>query len=250
MTEKGWDVAMKKGNLITELRKGGTKLLYELGRQNIELATAAFDPGRLRQEVFPLLKELYGVAQTVGAHPYFGPIIETEENLLVVPDERDASWLTLDGKDALLPLARTASVQFTIETRGPIHAIELLAALAEKRSSLLRVNPHPQEAFWRNYIATSKAGYRPDRYGIVIPESIERYVELLSSHDVAMNGKLTPFAEAEQPIDLFLRSVWWIFRLRRYSDRLCIEIRTLARRDDEQIFNDYCRIIPLIIEFP
>ena len=34
-------------------------------------------------------------------------------------------------------------------------------------------------------------------------------------------------------IPLFIRSVWWYFRLRRYGTQLCIEIRPFARCEDD-----------------
>ncbi len=249
LEQQGWRVAVMKGNLITELKKGEAKILYELGRQNIELATQTEPPGWLWDETRALLQELYAAAQQCNAYPFFAPIIEADEDLLVVPDERDASWLTLDGRDALSLLARTASVQFTIDTWGPHHAMEILRALAQGRENILKTNPYPQEELWRKYIATSKAGYRADRYGVVMPDSIEQYVELLANHDVVINGKLVPFMEAHQSIDLFLRSVWWNFRLRRYNDRLCIEIRTLARRTDDEGKRDLKAIKELIFPY-
>ena len=84
---------------------------------------------------------------------------------------------------------------------------------------------------------------------MVVPNSIEHYVELLAQHDVVVNGKLIPFAEANQQIDLFLRSVWWNFRLRRYNDRLCIEIRTFARRTDDEGKRDLEAIKDLIFPY-
>lgn len=241
LAQKGWNVAATKGKLVSELRKGDAKILYELGRQNIELSTEAMRRGDLERSTMPLLKELYACAALCDARPFFQPIINSEEDLLIIPDERDASWLTLDGKEALSLLARTASVQFTIETRGPEHAIRLLGELPGAMLGIGYRYPYLQDGLWEKYIETSKAGYRPDRYGYAGSRArdpiyqIENYVDLLSQHDAVMKGKLVSFADADMPIDTFLRSVWWKFRLRRYSDRLCIEIRTIPRGTDWDI---------------
>jgi cytidylate kinase len=71
-------------------------------------------------------------------------------------------------------------------------------------------------------------------------------VELLAKHDVVVDGKLVPFTEAKQDIDLFLRSIWWNFRLRRYNNRLCIEIRTLARRTDKDGQRDLDMVLSIL----
>jgi hypothetical protein len=193
------------------------------------------------------MTELYLASRVCCAYPLFKPIIDSTEDLLVIADERDVEWLQLDGRKHLAPLAKTASVQFTVETRGPEHAIFLLRKLASNSSQFLCRNPYDQEKIWRTYIRNSDAGYKESRYGVVIPETIEQYVDMLAEHDVVMDGRLVPFAQAEQEnIDLFLRSIWWNFRLRRYNDRLCIEVRTLARRKDAQIFKDFKTLMSII----
>jgi hypothetical protein len=241
-----WEIVTTKNGLITELQKNGARILYELGRQNIELATAPFPAKRLWEETQGRLYELYAAASRCGAFPLFEPIMQSDEDLLVIPDERDASWLELDGRAALAPLATTASLQFTIEARDPEHAIEMLNLFAKKRAEMLEQNPYPQETVWKDYIATSNAQYSPNRYGVVQPASIDEYVDLLAQHKVVLNGKLVPFEEADQQIDMFLRSVWWNFRLRRYKDRLCVEVRTLARRSDEEGVRDLQMIMSLL----
>ncbi|MCX6755856.1 MAG: hypothetical protein NTX85_00735 [Candidatus Nomurabacteria bacterium] len=239
LVESGWKILKRKNSLITEIEKGGARILYELGRQNIEIATPPAEHNFLVEVIKLLLAELYAAACLCDAYPLFAPIMESDEDLLVIPDERDASWLELDGRENLTPLSTTSSVQFTLETKGPNNAISLLNDLADVRKHLLFSNPYVQDKIWRKYIQNSNAGYKKSRYGVVRPNSIEHYVDLLSVHDVVINGKLVPFPIAEQEnIDLFLRSVWWNFRLRRYNDRLCIEVRTFSRRGDDQIFSD------------
>lgn len=247
LVNDGWQVVSMKGVLITELAKNGAKILYELGRQNIEVATPPADPECLFGVINSFMSELYFAAEKCNAYPLFAPIIETEEDLLIIPDERDAAWLELDGVRQLGLLSKISSVQFTFETKGPEDAIYLLNKLSENRDKFVSSNPYVQEEMWVEYIQSSKAGYRSDRYGVMCPTSIGNYVELLSSHDVVLDSKLVPFDEAEQEnIDMFLRSVWWNFRLRRYSDRLCIEVRTLSRRDDGQILCDFNNLLSII----
>ncbi len=247
LSEQGWKVTGRKGVLITVLEKDGAKVLYELGRQNIEIATPPVSQKQLWNVIQTLMNELYSTAKKCGAYPLFEPIIDTKEDLLVIADERDVSWLNLDGRVHLTPLAKTASVQFTFETKGPKHAIELLNKLAKSREIFTEDNLYIQEEIWRTYIQNSNAGYKKNRYGVVQPNSIEQYVDLLADHDVVIGNDLVPFEKAEQEnIDLFLRSVWWNFRLRRYSNRLCIEVRIFARRKDNQILVDLQKVLSII----
>jgi hypothetical protein len=239
LSNSGWIITGRKGQLISQLEKDGTKILYELGRQNIELATRPFPKNELWQETNKLLHELYSSAAKYNAYPLFEPIINSEENLLVISDERDALFVKLDGEYALSLLTKCASVQFTIETKGPDDAITILNILAQKNAEMYFKNPYPQELLWREYIIKSNAKYKKDRYGVMKPNSIEDYVNKLSTHDVILNGELVPFEQANQNIDLFLRSIWWNYRLRRYNDRLCIEVRVFPRRSDLCAEKDY-----------
>lgn len=243
LLNRDWAVEAVRGELITALRSGrGDALTYELGRQNLEISAA---PGTDETSALLLvesaLAELYESALLVGAVPSFSPVLATSEDLLVIPDERDATWVALDGRSALKPLATISSVQFTVEVSLE-NAIPAINRLNDVLPNLLR--DYPQESVWREYIADSKAGYEASRYGG--PQhftSLEDYVEQLGKYKVVFVGRLI-HQEQIQQVPLFIRSVWWYFRLRRYGDRLCIEVRPIARTSDsaikeklEEVFN-------------
>ena len=70
-------------------------------------------------------------------------------------------------------------------------------------------------------------------------------IEILSPGNKAAQGELRDFVRKANDairsrihlavIDLFLRSVWWHYRLRRYGDTLALETRPFARRGDEAL---------------
>jgi len=95
---------------------------------------------------------------------------------------------------------------------------------------------YPQAAWWEQYVHTAKAGYRPDRFGGPREfDDIEDYCRKLALHDVIVGDKLVPFGTVPNvDIPLYLRSIWWYFRLRRFGENLCIEIRPLPRRGDAE----------------
>jgi len=251
----GWRVAATRGNLVVEIRSpdGKDKLLYELGRHNIEISTG---PRRLSDRIsgspIPVMKEylsrLYEIGKMLGLSPLFLPVLfpETEENLLVIPDERDAVWLELDGRKALELLTRCSSVQFTIDV-PPDQAICCLNRLGRQIGWFLQL--YPQEELWRRYIHESKARYHPQRYGgPLFFRDFTDYCRKLSIHDIVIGTRLVPIAATENlDIPLYLRSVWWYFRLRRYGKRLCIEVRPLPRMRDSR-FASTMEITLLIME--
>jgi len=236
MCEKhDWYVRQFKGNLISEIGDGvGNKILYELGRQNLELASKPDNRKLALSFMSRALETLHRAAYQHEAFPFFGPVLDTQEDLLVIPDERDAIWLELDGREALELLARTSAVQFTFSV-SPHVAIGYLNKLGWKLDSFLK--DYPQEENWQQYIKTSKAGYFPTRYGgPLLFQDIHDYCKQLAKHEVVVGPKLVLFDEVENlDIPLFLRSVWWYFRLRRYGTTLCIEVRPLPRRGDDKI---------------
>ncbi len=234
LTKVGWRVENRKGGLITTLAdEDGNKIFYELGRHNMEVSTVASTSNLVLTTGQKCLNQLYCTARVFGAEPYFEPILRSKEDLLVVPDERDAVWIQLDGRSALAPLACTSSVQFTISV-DPKDAITILNKLGESLGTFMM--DYPQEVVWKKYVKESSAGYRSDRYGgPVFFESLQCYCSALAQHDVVQGARLVPFSEVSNlDIPLFLRSVWWYFRLKRYGNALCIEVRPMARRGDEQ----------------
>lgn len=231
----GWEAVSENNGLITGLSdKSNNRIFYELGRHNIEIATAESVSGKVVAVARGCLDQLYRAADLVGAHPYFGSILNGEEDLLVIPDERDAIWLELDGRSALAPLARTSSVQFTFSVSLQ-DVVFILNKLGQQIT--LFMDDFPQDRVWKRYIEESRANYRSDRYGGPLHfESLDEYCRLLTLNDVVRNSTLVPFLDIQNlDIPLFIRSVWWHFRLKRYGSSLCIEVRPMARKDDESL---------------
>ncbi len=233
----GWRMAETKGKMITKvISPVGDTVSYELGRHNLEVALRPAPEADLLGRARNALQKLYLVAREVGACPAFWPTMAWPADLLAIPDERDTVWLELDGRETLNILAKTASVQFMV-TVAPESAVTVLNNLGQCRRSFL--DDYPQDTLWREYIADSHAGYQPDRFGGPAHfESIEDYCCKLAQHDVVTPGGLIPFSQVEKvDISLYLRSVWWYFRLRRFGSNLCVEIRPLPRRTDADFAN-------------
>ena len=177
LVEWDWSVDSKKGNLITTLvDSSGNKIFYELGRHNIEVATIASTRDQVLGVTQMCLDQLYEAAREVSAVPYFAPILTGEEDLLVIPDERDAIWLKLDGRDALASLARISAVQFTVSVSSQ-DAVRILNAFG-KQADLFLVD-FPQDAVWKKYVEDSFAGYLSNRYGgPLVFESLDDYCQI------------------------------------------------------------------------
>lgn len=216
--------------LLTRPGVNGSSRKLELGRQKIELAV---EPQSSVVGIMKMIQEglrsLYYDAFMLGARPVYHPELRSTEQLLYVNEDRDALWVDLDGKEALEELCRCSSVQLTIDYG-------------------------PNNLRWENYIQMSNADYRADRYGGPMGfRDLEDYVEQLKKHKLVMHDGQPCnlyFDEVENPdIDLFLRSVWWHYRLRRYGDTLALEIRPFARRADVDIYRAVA-IIAGIVDFP
>ena len=242
---RGWSIHRRKGDLITTLvDSGGNKILYELGRHNIEVATRVSTSSQVLDVTRACLQQLYEVASIVDAVPYFAPILPGEEDLLLIPDRRDANWLKLDGRAALAPLARTSAVQFTVSV-APQDAVRILNALGRQIGSFLV--DYPQDAVWKKYIADSAAGYLSSRYGgPLVFRSLDDYCRALTQHKVVSGARLVPFVSADLDISLYLRSIWWHFRLKRYGNTLCIEVRPMARRADEHLHDQLEKVLNIV----
>lgn len=246
LAKNGWGVTCRKGYLITALAdQNGNRIFYELGRHNIEVATAVSTPESVIDTVQQCLNQVYEAGSMTGAHPYFAPILDGSEDLLVIPDERDATWLELDGRAALAPLARTSSVQFTVSV-SLSEAVSILNKLGQRIGAFM--DDFPQDRVWKKYIRDSSAGYRSDRYGSQDAfESLDDYCRALVRHDVVQGVRLTPFLNVpDVDIPLYLRSIWWHFRLKRYDDALCIEVRPMARRVDSQFHRQLEKILDIV----
>ncbi|MBI5645091.1 hypothetical protein HY970_03255 [Candidatus Kaiserbacteria bacterium] len=241
---KGWNVAQTKGSILSVLTSPrGDKLLYEVGRQNLEIATVPTSTRQAVHECRMVLEELYEAAALHRAYPSYKPIVETKDDLLIIPDERDAIWDALDGREALKMIAWMSAVQFTVEV-PPEKALQCLNNLGAAIGRYLA--DYPQDSIWRDYIRTSNANYREDRYGGPLQfDGLPDYCGELAKHDVVQGPTLVPYGSVrELDIPLYLRSIWWYFRLRRYGERLCIEIRPLARRHDSLLH----RQLDLVLE--
>ncbi len=231
-----WKIASERGEMITSVWKGGNRILYELGYPNFELAVSPLERSEIVGHTRALLDDLYRAAESEGAYPNFSPLYHGNGKYLAIPDERDATWLRLDGKEALSPLACISAVQYTVDV-DYASAVDKLDSLWMRSTDFLK--SYPQDKVWKQYIAASKAGYLPDRYGGDHSpiDTMYRYCANLAKHDVVQGETLVPFGQARldsnDAIALHIRSVWWYFRLRRYSERLCIEVRPLPRRRDD-----------------
>ncbi len=240
--------AMESGDPITTdvtdrllaLKVGGCTVKLELGRQNIELSIepeANFN--RVYDKARRCLDGLYQVARSLSCHAKFepAPFAPWPDPLLYVQEERDQIWVDLDGEAALENLCRCSSVQFVIDV-NPTDAIGWVNRLWEAK--LHEVDYQINDLLWKAYIDKSHFGYRRDRYaGPEGFDDLDDYVTRLAEHDIVMHsGHPCRKNIARVPDlnpDLFLRSIWWHYRLRRYGSAMALEVRPMSRRCDEDI---------------
>lgn len=246
LQRRRFKVIGSKGNLITEISDDdGNRVLYELGRQNLEVACAPTARHDVVSATRRMLDMVYDEARRENLSPVFAPVLETEQDLIIVADERDQVWDQLDGRAALAPLAKISSVQFTVEV-DPLQAITIINRLNASRESFLK--DYHQEKIWRTYIRDSNAGYDPLRYGG--PQAflgLEHYCAMLAKHHAVQGPRLVPIDRVENlDIPLYIRSIWWYFRLRRYGNRLCIEVRPLARRGDDRLQDQFSMVLDIM----
>jgi len=235
LVDDGWFAIETKGDLVTEVvNDQGIRIFYELGRHNLEVATQPQMNGNIVQHVRSALNELYLCAEKADIYPWYKPILDSAEDVLVVPDERDQTWIGLDGRRALNMLSYISSVQFTFSVSLG-NAIKVVNRLNDSRKKF--IDDFPQNEVWHNYIRESHANYDTLRYGG--PESfndLNDYCKMLASHDVVEDSSLVPFDMAKAiDIPLFLRSIWWHFRVKKYDGIICIEVRPLSRHADDEI---------------
>ena len=169
----------------------------------------------------------------LGLHPRGQAALETSESLLPsVRSAREEEFFQLDGYEVTNMMANTASVQFTVDVT-PENAVHHLNNLGASLPEFLL--HYRQDKLWKRYVRESKAGYRPDRYGGPVRfDSLHDYCGQLARHRVISSGRLVAYEEATDfDPHQFIKSIWWYFRLKRYGDQLCIEIRPQERRSDE-----------------
>ncbi len=247
LLKNGWDVCGRRNGVITTITdERGNKIFweFEMGRHHLEIATAVSTPTCVLDLAEECLTRLYNAAYEFGAMPHCAPILKGAEDLLITPVGRDTAWIDLDGRDVLAPLARTSSVHFTISVAAQ-EAVAILNRFGEHTASFLA--DYPQDAMWRRYIADSSAKYLPDRYGgPLLFESLNDYCQKIVRHDIVQGIRLVPYAQVDGlDIPSYTRSIWWYFRLRRYENDLCVEIRPVARRSDEQLSSQLERILEI-----
>ncbi len=259
--KEGWTVTKTTAqNEIVLLEQAGWSLSYELGWNNLELATPAsasrladnWDATRQR------LLQLYRAARSLGARPLFHPFDRhLNVDTLMLPDQRDQIWIRLDGRDALQPLGHFSSVHLNLDLVSIEEGLELISRLDTSYFPRRIVPDNPivwrHDQIWRTYVRESLAGYEPDRYGYPIAGSLESYCGKIATFKVVMNrladGSLAlvenpkPFGQTPDiNIDLFLRSVWWYARLRVRNGQLVLEVRNIPRFDDLTNAGDICRL--------
>lgn len=251
MCKRGWVPQRTDCGKIMELTDSmGNSVKYDAGHANLEIASA---PRPTPSAVFELVRrplgELYLEAKCVGADALRGPIVKSRADTLIDFTERDRSWIALDGRNVFAQIARIASFQMTIAV--PLErAIDTVNLLHEKIDIFRK--RFPQDRVWRTYVERSAAGYLPNRFGGPTRfESLRHYCEELAKHQVIdiSTQRLVPFSEVNKrslDVNMFLRSVWWYFRLRRYGNQLCIEIRPNGRYCDEKLVEhlmEICRLV-------
>ena len=233
----------------TDKRPKGCSHKLELGRQKFEVSVAPQPTFALAYEATPeALDWLNAVVLSFsGGYPQYAPEVSFEAcpgNLLFVQEERDEVWVNLDGRRALEELTRCSSVQYTISV-SPKEAIVLLNHL--QAAKVHEWDYAANHRRWLNYIQLSAAGYPLDRYGGSESfESLAEYCGKLAQYPVVMHQgqpmRQHVDAVVDLNTDLFLRSVWWHYRLRRYDEILALEIRPFARRSDEAIRQTWERL--------
>lgn len=217
----------------------------ELGRQKIEVAVSPQrSPEVLLERAHDALEWLYGVAARHGVYPRFDPDFASDEELLLITNDRDERWAHLDGPLALEELCRCSSVQFTLDV-NPNDAIARINSLW--RSRLHEVDYETNVARWGKYLRASRAHHPPSRFaGPSGFSDLEEYSRILGEYPVLMQGEGASSAKPndvdELDIDLFLRSVWWHHRLRRFGNTLALEVRPLSRRSDVELVEQWKRV--------
>lgn len=226
-------------------------LTIDLGRQLFELQIApCTSAAKLVETTQSALDWLYTIAAPQGAFPLHAPILEWEGPLLWEPNTqgdanavRDSAFIQLDGRPALELLCRAASVQFTFDV-NPSDAVLLLNALATAK---LHKRDYPNDQMWRDYITLSRAGYTAERYGGPKKfNSIKDYAIYIARQPIIMqNGQICrptraigELGDSHQALNNALRNVWNFYRLRRYGNKLTIEVRPFSRRGDDKIAVD------------
>lgn len=239
----GWRVTETKNGMLVKLSKDDYQLVYELGWNNFELNTPAFcitDKTELFRSVANILQSFKEAANNFDAEILFSGYDQSISSTLILPDERDKIWIELDGEEALSILGHIACVHYNLDLSSVdegFEFMELLKPMYQEKNWFENGNAWA----WKKYIKKSKAEYAADRYGIPPMNNLEQYCSSLAGFNVVMNkrkdnGRLfipetnIPAGETSKfDMELFLRSVWWVYRLRVRDGKLVLEIRDVPR---------------------
>jgi hypothetical protein len=237
----GWTIVEQKAGMLVELEKQGFRLIYELSWNNFELTTPpalTSNYSDLFRSIGLRMAELALAAESFGVKPLIKRWDSSRDNTLILPDRRDEIWVKLDGLEPLCLLGHTSCIHFNLDLQSIEEGLRFMAVLKIKYLELGW--PALSNGWaWREYLETSRAGYESDRYGWPPAGSLLDYCRKLSSFKVVMDktgddlaivDPALEFSQVANPdINLFLRSVWWIFRLRVRGGKLVLEIRDVPR---------------------
>jgi hypothetical protein len=246
LERQGWEQRHDPKDVGRALHRGAFTLKPEVGAGNIELIS----PPRPVDQLAPLIDDvhaqlalLYTAAEEAGATPIFAPHDGFGEvDNILLQNERDRKWLSVDGRAALCRLGHIASVHLTVD----LVSIDEGFAFIRELNALARERgwpPAPVLETWTRYLESSHRNYHPRRFGEA-PESFEAYLALLERFKVvvdrAPDGHLihhehpVAFADYDGDVDLdtFLGTVWFHTRLRRLAGQLALEVRFVPRGSD------------------
>lgn len=246
VTETGFYAGEKRIASIMDTH--GNKIVFEIGVSNLEVVTQVAKPNLTIETACEILQQLEQAAAIDGTcRPHLGPIVYPKKSVLAPMSEREKNFLNLDGHDVTNMMACTACVQFTIQVT-PKNAVRILERLHAKLPDFLA--RYPQETIWRRYVRESKAGYLESRYGGPTGfDSIADYCGRLAEHRVLTETGLLPWDELSAlDVAMFVKSVWWYFRLKRYGNQLCLEIRPLKRGTDDEIASQWSFVENIVRE--
>ncbi len=255
--EFGWHTAAvtPMGHIIAVQSRLGT-FKYDSGWNLFELNTVPIFVSEI-PELWKSIEranfDLRKAADVCDAVVLQSHIDKSNEDTLLLADERDRLFALLDGK-ALIGMAHIASVHVNVECASPTEAFQWINKLEHLYAKEGWPRQESEEA-WRRFLVRSHARYEPDRFGEP-PKYFEDYCQRLSKYRVFVDGDNErvnavvppqPFEYMQDAnIELFLRSVWWLSRLRVRSGRLVLEIRPIPRESDADIKKSVMTVLDVL----
>ncbi len=260
VTELGWHIAAMTplGHIIAVKSRLGI-FKYDSGWNLFELNTRP----ALVSEIAELWETVEGAdcdlrkaADLCDAVVLQSHIDNSNENTLLLADERDRLFAQLDGK-ALIELAHIASVHVNVECASTTEAFQWINGLEDLYAKEGWPRQESKQA-WRRFLIGSRAGYEPGRFGQP-PKDFEDYCHRLSGYRVFVDGYNDRLIAVDPPkpfefiedanIELFLRSVWWLSRLRVRNESLVLEIRPIPRQGDAATRNSVMTVLDFLKSF-